>query len=316
MTEFGTEAAVDIVVNDRSLREARDEIEEGLGDITVGVDGSGGAAGRAVSDGGVNASDAGSLAIQRDQNDRLEEIVELLEEGTGGGGRGGGGGTTILGGVGGGGAAATAAGAAGTAATVGGIVAGGIGLTALFADRMAELQQSPATDPIEGTTGEGAPAQAISDVLDGVVDGSGLGDFSETVDQILGDQMSNDPVVGDAPSWIDEFTSGPETPDWLRDFLGGPDKPEWVDSVTTNVTNRTEPITDEKRRQILRQDGDPTTNPLPRSSSTDPSQRGPPSLESVQTRGVERSLSGLQRELQRKFDRLEREIDEIGRAFG
>lgn len=221
-TEFGTSATVDLVVTQSSLRDARSQIEEALGEnVAVGLDGSRSSlrpdGGGSVASGAATAEQVSTLNSIDETLVDIQETLEkdaLTDEG-------GGGGTTILGGLGGAGGAGIG-GALGTAGTVGGIVGGGILGTAGLATALADLQQSPATDPVDETTNDGAPAQAIGGGVDKFLDASGIKSAAEDLDTTLGDIMSADPVIGEAPDWLSQFTNPPwlrQQPTWAQDLL-------------------------------------------------------------------------------------------------
>lgn len=132
MSEFETSAQLDISVSQRSLRSARAEIEDALGDVTIDVDTGGGVSGqlnRARTDGGM-AMSGGTTGGRRSVPNLLSAQLEILEEqlehlddlagdggvfqAVGGGGEDGGG-LTVIGGVGGAGASGLAGSAVGLA---------------------------------------------------------------------------------------------------------------------------------------------------------------------------------------------------------
>lgn len=318
MTEFSTSAAVDIVVDDRSLRDARDTIEDGLGDLAVDVTGSTApsAADRAVADGGVGATGAATLAIQREQNERLGEIVELLEDG-GGGGEGGssaarvgatGAALRVLGGIG----AGSTASSVGTAAGVGGVVGGGIAATALIADLLADTQQN--VDPIKSTTSEGEPAKQVQSATERLLNDSGLNTVLTNITDSLSNARRDEPVID-----LEEILGLDDT-DTQTSTVSKREKgidPDMEDPTTpiaspeqTNPVSPQSRFPERRRRQVLGPDADRQTDRQQQRQTP-----RPPKLNSVRTDGVEQSLGGLERDLQRKFDELEREIDKIRRAF-
>lgn len=125
MSDFETSAELSITVPQRELRQARQEIEDGIGSVSVSVEN-----GRAMRpDGGISgASLAGASAIDElgDQTQLLEGILDELEDGSGGGGSGLGGG----GGGGGGGSGLLSGLGLGAGIRAGGSL-GGLGLGAL-----------------------------------------------------------------------------------------------------------------------------------------------------------------------------------------
>lgn len=95
-TNFGVGAQLTVTVDSRSLAEARAEIEDEIGDVTVGV--GNGAGGALAADGGVGGSmidDAAMVNELSDQTELLEDIYDELDGmagmGAGAGGGGGGG---------------------------------------------------------------------------------------------------------------------------------------------------------------------------------------------------------------------------------
>ena len=87
MTEFETSAALSIEISSRELRDARKEIEDGLGDVQVGVStsgGSGGGAGAAMLDDISDHTDE-LVTLADERNDILEDILDELEQQGGGG---------------------------------------------------------------------------------------------------------------------------------------------------------------------------------------------------------------------------------------
>lgn len=93
MTEFETTAELNVSVKQQSLREARDDVEQSLGSVSVGVED--GRATARPTDGGSSLADAGLVSLAEDRNDLLEDLIDEVEEGnaglTAGGGNGGGG---------------------------------------------------------------------------------------------------------------------------------------------------------------------------------------------------------------------------------
>jgi len=92
-TEFGVGATLAVEVDQRSLADAKQTIEDDIGDVAVGVDGG---AGGALTDGGMSGAaaidDVGMIEELGDQTDLLEDILDELDGGVGTGGGGGGGG--------------------------------------------------------------------------------------------------------------------------------------------------------------------------------------------------------------------------------
>jgi hypothetical protein len=91
MTDFSTEAEVSSInIPDRALREAREEVEDSIGSVTVNVDGQGAGPG-----GGRGGMFAGSVALGEELGDQTELLSEIHDElkkiavSGGGGGSGG-----------------------------------------------------------------------------------------------------------------------------------------------------------------------------------------------------------------------------------
>lgn len=126
MSEFSSIANVDAVVTDDSLRQARRDIEQGIGDVEVGVRAGGGGrqprdprSGQFMSMRGVEQRVVDLASINEDLHDLAEERNELLDELVDGGlgAGGGGGGLGITGGL--------------AAGGIGGSTVGGLGATVL-----------------------------------------------------------------------------------------------------------------------------------------------------------------------------------------
>jgi len=96
--KFGAAATLKVSPDPASLRQARAEIEDELGDVTVGVASSNGGP-AALADGGrmgAAIDDGAMLEHLSDQTDVLEDILDELERGGIGGTGGGGGMSTIV----------------------------------------------------------------------------------------------------------------------------------------------------------------------------------------------------------------------------
>lgn len=89
-TEFGAAATLSVEVDPRSLANARAEVEEELGGVTVGVGASGGPAAIADGSGGGMAALEGVGGELADQTDILEDIYDEIEGGIAGSASGGG----------------------------------------------------------------------------------------------------------------------------------------------------------------------------------------------------------------------------------
>jgi len=101
MADFSTAVELSIILPDSEIRSARSKLEDGLSDVPVGINGSGGAASRAVrSDGGAASGMTGRRGrrmyrMARERTALLETSTQLLEQiedkvGGGGGGLSGG----------------------------------------------------------------------------------------------------------------------------------------------------------------------------------------------------------------------------------
>lgn len=96
MSDFETEATLSLVVQERELQQARQTIEDGIGDVEVGVAGDGGGGGRPPemqTDGGSSRQQRRNRREHRWARSRtndVEDILELLERADLGGGDGGG----------------------------------------------------------------------------------------------------------------------------------------------------------------------------------------------------------------------------------
>jgi len=101
MTDFSTSAELSLTVPQRELRSVRDEIESGIGDVAVSVEGQQArSGGQARTDGGGLTANtlAGGATVEElgDQTEILEDILDELEQGGLGGGGGGGVGGSLL----------------------------------------------------------------------------------------------------------------------------------------------------------------------------------------------------------------------------
>jgi hypothetical protein len=97
MTQFDSEVELEVVVDQSSVRDARDEIEDAVGDVAVGV-GSSGTSGTAQLTGGSGGRDVTDhtselVSLGKSRNDLLRDLVDAQEQGNfdralGGGGGG------------------------------------------------------------------------------------------------------------------------------------------------------------------------------------------------------------------------------------
>lgn len=185
---FSTEAELSVMVDQSSLRSARRDIEDGLGDVTVGVSASGGGARADGGTAGMGRMQRREFRWARQRTQHLEDVVTLLEDIAedldnasggllGGGGGGGGLGGILPVGAGGaaGGATAAAAGKVGTAGAVGaGVGVGLVGVRALsesgFLKNVREFgQASSDLIPFGEQLGEVAqflPGQSVAATLE------------------------------------------------------------------------------------------------------------------------------------------------------
>lgn len=240
MADFGTSVALSFEVDDAELRAARDDIENELGGVSVGVDAGG--TGAAVADGGLDAGTLTDLADER--NDILDDILDELEGGTFGGGGGGAGGLPIPGfggGDDGGGLGILEAlgisSLAGGAGSAGGLALGGLGAgiaSGIFAfggfqaaQRLAETSpfvgQGPdgeGPQPVfgPGAPGSGGPLFGGGPLFEGgLFDGGGSGDTPTGFPFATADQF--DTLGEPSPQFqalIERFDSAvSETPAWL-----------------------------------------------------------------------------------------------------
>jgi hypothetical protein len=229
MTEFSTRSMLEVVVDDRSLSDARDEIESELGSVraTVGQ-GSGAGAVPALTDGGDGVRD-----LLETQTEQLEEIREAVDD-LRGGGRGGGGGVAAVGG-----------GLASAAATAGGLGLAGLGPIAAFIGALsANAENGPRTDP--GTPGvtqsspSGRPDTGDTARDTGRMDSNPLirpPDLSNLSwpDIPIPDWLSTlTNVTLSTPSWLSELTSlSFSTPSWLSSLTNPSiSQPTWLSSLT------------------------------------------------------------------------------------
>ena len=172
MTEFETEGVLQVVVDQQSLRDARDEVQETIGSVTVSASG-----GRARADGGsgVMASIDDSAMVDEldEQTDLLEDILDELEQGGVGGGGGGLGGGGMGGGLGLGLGAGGAAGTAMSGLTLAGGALVGAGLGVAGAGVLESTGVLDATEGAGSATRQTLPG---ADVLgDAAVMAPGVG---------------------------------------------------------------------------------------------------------------------------------------------
>jgi len=222
MTDFSTRAMLSVELDQRSVDDAKQTLEQELGSVraTVGQ-GSGAGAVPALTDGG-----DGVRGLLETQTEQLEEIREAVED-LRGGGRGGGGGVAAVGG-----------GLASTAAMAGGIGLAGLGpIAALIGALSANAENGPRTDP--GTPGvtqsspSGRPDTGDTARDTGRMDSTPL---IRPPDIPVPDWLSTlTNFTLSTPSWLPDLTSfAPSTPDWVRDLVGFDlETPGWVRDLTS-----------------------------------------------------------------------------------
>lgn len=137
MTEFSTRAMLDVTVSERSLSQARTQIESQLGGRSVRANVS-----PAMSDGGQSAGRNSVRDLLETSNELLVQIRDAIEEGNFASSGGGGGGATLLG---------VGVGTIAKGALTGGALAGGLGI--------AELLKRQVTDAIPDLPGGGGTQQ-------------------------------------------------------------------------------------------------------------------------------------------------------------
>jgi len=205
MVEFSSTVVLEAEVDSASLRQARQEIEDGVPDPIVGA-GGGGGGGAAVGSGG----DLATLAeTSKEQLDILEDIEDDLSGGVGRGGGGGGG--RGIGGL--------IAGIGGTAATGGSALGGLGGLLSLggaaggvFAGSLLLGAATPTGegDPVTGPGSfqpadqpQGDPVVDVPGAVQNLVGGGGGGGgefefFGDILTQLSGVEIPE-------PSWLEEL---------------------------------------------------------------------------------------------------------------
>jgi len=209
MTDFSTRSMLEVVVDDRSLSDARDEIESELGSVRATLDSGRGGAGAtggvaALTDGGDGVRD-----LLETQTDHLEEIREAVEDM-----RGGGGGGTL---------------AAGTGAV------GAVASKAALGAGLGALLEAGIIGGLLSTEGDGPSPP--SDTPPGEVQLSGVLRLTEALRDFASSPPSwlTDLPSLPSPQWLSELTSfAPSTPDWVRDLVGFDlETPGWVRDLTS-----------------------------------------------------------------------------------
>lgn len=212
MAEFETEGVLSVVVDQSSLDDARDEVEQSIGSVSVDAEAS------ARTDGGaMGGVDTGSLvSLSEDRNDILEDILDELEDGAGGGGRGGlGGAGQLLEGAGGrGGGGGAGGGLSSLGRTGGGLISGaltaqilGVGNAGgLVPEGEPAMSSGPVEQGLAGVLSSIFPEtdRPPIEILGEILGGGGGGGASETGGQYTegltgGVDISGAGAGGDAP---------------------------------------------------------------------------------------------------------------------
>lgn len=176
MTEFGAAAALELSVSDREIRQARREIEDGIGEVNMSVSPSEMAGGIR---GGAGDIQTDLVNLAKEEGEKLDDIIDILEDirnaGIDGGGRSGGLLNTI------GAAGSTlASGAIATGATLTGAatIGTGVGLASVRG-----LEEAGALDAVEDA-GQGFQETVGQKGTDALLTGANFatgGDFSSIV---------------------------------------------------------------------------------------------------------------------------------------
>lgn len=237
MTGFSTRASLEVTLDDRSVREAKNTLESELGGTSVraSLGGSSRSTLSAVSDGG-RAAGSSVRDLLETSNELLVSIRDTLEEGAfSNAGRGGGGGTTIIGGIGLGAAGTVAAGGAASAL----LTRGSLNL----AERLGLTSEDVARDRRQVDQGSFLDTftDAASDTVLNLVDPAGIG---QTIAQKLidGAPEAADRVTSAFDSAATDLTNGVrstlesvqfETPSWVSTLLNTQlERPGWLTRLT------------------------------------------------------------------------------------
>ncbi|WP_284009509.1 hypothetical protein [Haloarcula pelagica] len=332
MTEFGASATLTVTVDQSSLASARDEVEEALGEVTVGAAQTVGQ--RPRTDGGVAA--AGGTAAAEDTLDEqlavLEDILDELEQGAAGGG--GGGTTGFIGGLGGGAALGTAgtAGLGVLAATTG----AGLNLASILG--IEQLQQNTANNSAQDTGLEGLqntlrqsgifgatnPAQLGANI--GLEAGKALKKRfgAATIGGILGREASKQikEAIKSAETFTDPAGERPPGPNELRNRSRSDPLTDPLDTGSDVTTNRgPNELRNRQRTGTLPTGGPPGPNELRNRQQTGElvdEQEEPPSPNDLrnQTQTGDINIEVDQsKDVQRQLDEVKREVDKIKRDF-
>ncbi|WP_254766502.1 hypothetical protein [Salinilacihabitans rarus] len=256
MTEFSTGASLNVEVSPASLRSARQEIEDGLGDVTVDVAVSGGndrsqIAGRerAMSrqldttrnEHLLSIGDAWeeALDLSRERNDLLRQLVETAElsartdaAGSGIGGMGTTGATVVGGTL--APAAALAAVGAGAHATFGEQLGEWIrGTGAPGSDTVGDIAEvGPSTAVATGAIWAGSQVGEAADRVSGTVDVDEiLEGTADLADRVTG-SVSVDDVLEGTVDVVDRITGGLSASDLIDDAAGAVDPSELIGEAT------------------------------------------------------------------------------------
>jgi hypothetical protein len=229
MTDFSTRATLDVAVSERSLSNARDQLESSLGSVRSSID-------PAMSGGGRGGVGGGLRDTLVQQTDVLIQIRDTLEEQAfnAAAGGGGGGGATILGGLGG------LKGLGIGAAAGGGLL--GLGATALdtvlkdalnsaLGGFLSESQNFQDTSLVSQVFGGGGPlglAQSFGEAA-----GNHLVDWAGRAGSSLVQDLTS--IEFAAPQWLEDLMSFRLTePEWLSNLTSFRlREPEWISQLTS-----------------------------------------------------------------------------------
>jgi hypothetical protein len=218
---------LDVVVSDRSVKDARQKVEDGITDNSL----------RASIDPTVSGRNGGTgrrsvRDIFETQTELLVQIRDAIEEGSFA--NSGGGGTTILGGIGLGGAIGTA-GAVGGAIGLGGLIQNQFGEFSIT--DLMEQQLSPEMSIANAFTGGGAgAAMGLGNILleqsGDIGEMLGLVDDAEAFEQSLidGGMQLRETIIEGSRTGVAFWTE--DVPQAIAE------RPEWVSSLLTFTFNR------------------------------------------------------------------------------
>jgi len=239
MSEFESEVTLDVSLQERQLRQIRNQIENAAGDVQVGFEEA------AIADGGSGGSGREArrrrqmFRLARERTESLASVVELLEQIEDDGAGGGGG--ALLGGA---AAGRALAGGAGSAASGGlstaALLAGAIGVGAAgrqsAPDRLVQASDAaanPVATAVELTAGDlidsPVSADAIIDRILGGENGDGGGDGGGDSNRPLGDGASV--LTGDDSNLLD-----------LDAFSSTDDRPRATSPQGDEITLENQPV--------------------------------------------------------------------------